>query len=151
MKELKTLSKSKVLEIADSLLGIPYKHLGRTEKGLDCFGLPLIFYNKLGYEVPDYREYIRHWWKTSNKIVNKYEDEYYKYWIKVKEPKIGDGILFNSGKSKIINHMGIFVDENRFLHAAQPGVIVTKLNHKWKPRIHNYYRLKEIQDKEDAY
>ena len=34
-------------------LGIPYKHGGRDESGLDCLGLVWYFYKQLGIDIPD--------------------------------------------------------------------------------------------------
>lgn len=43
---------SKVACVAAQLVGIPYKRFGRDYKeGLDCYGLVLEFYKRLGYPI----------------------------------------------------------------------------------------------------
>jgi cell wall-associated NlpC family hydrolase len=40
-------------------LGVPYKHRGRTARGLDCAGLPWLSYAEEGVVLPDLRRYGR--------------------------------------------------------------------------------------------
>ena len=44
---------SKIDEIADSILGKPYVHLGRGPDAYDCFGALLHLYQGVGISIPD--------------------------------------------------------------------------------------------------
>lgn len=44
---------------ARKYLGVPWRHRGRTAKGLDCGGLPILAYADLGVDLPDLRAYGR--------------------------------------------------------------------------------------------
>lgn len=46
-------------EQARRYLGVPFKHRGRTRRGLDCAGLPWRCYADLGQILPDLKRYGR--------------------------------------------------------------------------------------------
>lgn len=47
------------VEAARTYVGVPWKHLGRTRKGLDCAGLPVVAAADIGKPVPDVARYGR--------------------------------------------------------------------------------------------
>lgn len=44
---------------ARNYLRVPWRHRGRSAKGLDCGGLPILAYADLGVDLPDLRAYGR--------------------------------------------------------------------------------------------
>jgi murein DD-endopeptidase len=123
-------------------LGIPYKHLGRDWKGLDCYGL-LKLYAKviLGIELKD-------WWYEEDfqKMGKNYiVENYVGIADRVEVPKKHDVILMYSDLTvKIPNHVGILVEEpNKFIQALKGGVMLSNLYSALaKNQTEGYYRLK---------
>ena len=91
----------------------------------DCSGLTYTVYKKLGISLP------------------RVSREQAKHGIHVKREnlKTGDLIFFDTSKEKkgVINHVGIYLGDNHFIHAssASKSVVVTSLN---KPFYHQSYK-----------
>lgn len=50
---------SEVIQAARKYLGVPFKHRGRTDRGIDCAGLVWCAYRDLGVIKPDLKRYGR--------------------------------------------------------------------------------------------
>ena len=50
---------SPVVIAARALLGVPWRHLGRAARGVDCLGLCILAYRAAGFVVPDPTPYRR--------------------------------------------------------------------------------------------
>ena len=120
-------------------IGLPYKEYGRDFNGCDCYGLIYLFYkHELGIELPTYSALYNH--NNSDSIKDIISREKTK-WIKVDKPKKFDGILFNI--SGMYNHIGIFLDNNLFLHSAKirGESCIERITHPfWNTRIEGFYR-----------
>lgn len=95
-----------VLFRALALVGTPYRYGGNTpEGGFDCSGLVgYVFNDAAGISLP----------RTSRSIAALPSKA-----IKRDQLRSGDLVLFGSGKQ--ISHVGIYVGENRFVHAPNSG------------------------------
>ena len=52
--EVRGLPRDSKSDVAESMLGIPYVDLGRDEDGIDCLGMVLMFYKRMGiHHLPD--------------------------------------------------------------------------------------------------
>ncbi len=107
-----------------SLIGSPYKYGGANpDTGFDCSGLVKYV---LGL--------------TSPIVLPRSSDEMYREGfgrkIAVEELKAGDLLFFRIGKSKRVNHVAVFIGENRFVHAPATGgfVRVDKMGDKYWTR-----------------
>lgn len=107
-----------------SLIGSPYKYGGdNPDTGFDCSGLVKYV---LGL--------------TSPIVLPRSSDEMYREGfgrkIAVEELKAGDLLFFRIGKSKRVNHVAVFIGENRFVHAPASGgfVRVDKMGDKYWTR-----------------
>jgi cell wall-associated NlpC family hydrolase len=128
-------------ECIDKYLGIPYVHLGRTMAGLDCYGLIILVYKDLGFDLIDIVDYEKKWAAKGNDLII---ENYQKQWVRVEEPKLFDTVVFR-GMKGIAQHAGIFLGNDKFLHCVDgPGVVVGNLNvNLYNQRIEGYFRIKQ--------
>ena len=115
---------SNKLAIEQSLkqyLGIPYHKGGTTKKGMDCSGFVRNVYSQLfGVELPHSSREQFH--SPGLKKVTK------------DRLQIGDLIFF--GYKKRINHVGVYLANNKFIHASSSlGITISSLDERyWKKR-----------------
>lgn len=48
-----------VVDAARALIGVPWRHMGRTRDGVDCLGLAILAYRAAGHDVPEPPPYRR--------------------------------------------------------------------------------------------
>lgn len=107
------LSSSKIDKVSKMLIGIPYKHFGRSiEDGLDCWGLILKFYELLRVKIKDYEGFYEEDWDKCSNLLSKHTNIEF---TEVVDKLPGDLVLM-SVKSHVINHAGILVNNNLILH-----------------------------------
>lgn len=103
-----------LLDEAYKWLGTPYKYGGTTKKGADCSGFVQVVYkDALDIKLP----------RVSREMGD--------FCKKVDKGKMypGDLVFFAIGKSKKVNHVGMYVGENKIIHAsASKGVIISDLD-----------------------
>lgn len=103
------ISHDDMVVAALSLIGTPYKYGGNSpETGFDCSGLV---------------KYVLGLTSTINlprSSAEMYGDRYGRR-IEVDELKAGDLLFFRIGKSKRVNHVAVYIGENRFVHAPSTG------------------------------
>ena len=112
--------RTKLVSMARGFLGLPYRWGGTSErKGMDCSGLIKILFAKLHIELP----------RTSREQIHSGEQ------IALDDLKSGD-LLFFSSDGATPNHVGLYVGDKQFVHAAKnPGkVIITGLDEPWYTR-----------------
>ena len=101
------------------MLGKPYRFGGASPRGFDCSGLVYYSYNRAGYSVP----------RTSQLQ--------YQQSLPVKLSHLQEGdLLFFRIEGKV-SHVGVYLGENRFIHAPSSGkrVSIASLdNPYWKDR-----------------
>lgn len=102
-------------------LGVPYRIGGTSKRGVDCSGFTSSVYQEV------YRKKLR---RSSN-------EQRKKDCRKIKKRKLreGDLVFFHNGKKKKeATHVGIYLKDNRFIHASTSrGVIISNLDEEyWK-------------------
>ena len=87
-------------------LGVPYRGGGNNKRGIDCSGLTSHLYKKV------YRKKLE---RNSDKL------------------REGDLVFFHNGRKKrTASHVGIYLKDNKFIHASTSrGVIVSSLNEEY--------------------
>lgn len=112
-------------------LGVPYRKGGGTRKGMDCSGFVRKIYQEVfGINLPHHAG-SQHALKTFQKV---YPEQL----------SAGDLIFFTATKNKKrINHVGIYLGDGEFAHAARTsGVVISSLsNSHWKSRFFAAKRL----------
>ncbi len=115
--------------IVKDLIYTPYVWGGtKPLRGMDCSGLTYYaFKEKLGYEIP----------RTARDQYRQGQP------INPQDIQFGDLVFFsNTPKGQKITHVGIYVNNQRFLHASSSrGVIVSRLNTPyWEKRVVGFRR-----------
>jgi len=89
---------------AISLVGVPYRYGGADLDGFDCSGLVYFIYHDLGFDVPrtaaDQQRAATH--------------------IERRRLRPGDLVFFRT-RGRGVSHVGVYVGEDRFVHAPQTG------------------------------
>ena len=120
-----------IITYSMKLIGTPYLWGGKSSYGYDCSGLIQIIYNIAGYKFPR---------DCSMQIKSNLLKEISKDYIKK-----GDLVYFSNEDS--INHVGVFINENKFLHSSGHIKInsINKndidFNNKLYNMLHGYYSV----------
>lgn len=120
LKQVKTL-----VDSARICIGTPYKTGGTDKTGMDCSGLVVTMYKKIGKSLPRRSIDMS---TTGTDITD------------VKNIKVGDLVFFDSNNAGKINHVGMITKvtdkEVTFIHASvSQGVMESSLTGKyWKER-----------------
>lgn len=131
------VSEEDIMEVAEPYLGIPYRRGGTSFKGMDCSGLVRRIYSELfSLDLPHS------------------SSEQYRLPSMEKVPKddlqTGD-LVFFSQKKKRITHVGIYLSDGNFIHAARSGVTISSLDsHYWKIRMVGAKRPVGLQRGDDT-
>lgn len=95
--------KDEVLVYAKNLLGINYVYGGDSPRGFDCSGFTMYVFAKFGIKLPH----------QSNKQMGFGAE------IPARNELIpGDLVFFKTMGSRIVNHVGIYLGDSRFIHAS---------------------------------
>lgn len=119
-----TTASPKVVDQAMKLVGIPYVFGGTTINGFDCSG------------------FIQYAYKKSGKKISRTTLSQFAQTKKVTTPKPGDLVFFQNTYRNGISHVGIYIGNNKFVHAGGKKSQVTSLsNSYWKSKFHSFKRL----------
>jgi cell wall-associated NlpC family hydrolase len=98
-----------VVREASRYLGVPYVYGGATPSGFDCSGLVQYVFRKFGVELPHY---------TVTQAQRGAP-------VRREELRPGDVIFFGeNGGRGFLYHVGIYIGNNRFIHAPHTGDVV---------------------------
>ena len=108
VRESVTEHASDLVVNAMGFLGVPYRRGGASEHGVDCSGFVRTIYEQtVGLMLP-------HRAKEQAAVTQK---------IDRSELKPGDLVFFNTMR-RAFSHVGIYVGDNKFIHAPKPGARV---------------------------
>lgn len=102
--------RTEIINSAHQYMGVPYKWGGTSESGFDCSGLTRAVYRLNGIALPR----ASHEQYSEGRSVNR--DKLQK----------GDLVFFITNRGKRINHVGIYIGNNEFIHAPSRGKVVNK-------------------------
>lgn len=107
----------------ESWLGVPHRMGGNSKKGVDCSGFVQNVYKEVyGIMLPRSASEMEKLVETVDSKANLRE---------------GDLVFFR--KNNRVNHVGIYLKDNTFLHTStSQGVVITSLNDKYWSKL--YYR-----------
>lgn len=129
-KKTNNLKTSEIVEYAKTFLNYKYVSGGSSPKtGFDCSGFTQYVYNHFGYSINR---------TASTQVKNGKE-------ISKSDLQLGDLVFFSQGNNKV-GHVGIYIGENNFIHAAnaKKGVVITSLSNSYYKE--NYVTARRIID-----
>ena len=138
MRQQMSLAASDLVVTAMGFLGVPYRRGGNSpENGLDCSGLVrYVFKQSNGIDLP----------RTSVEMSRVGEQ------IDKKDLQPGDLVFFNTLR-RTFSHVGIYLGDNKFIHAPTPGSAVRiesmDLNY-WKARFNGTRRVLTSETNESS-
>jgi len=112
-------SADEIIETAEKYLGVPHCMGGTTMKCMDCSGLLVVVFARLGINLPHNSEE---------------QARYGKILTRIDELKKGDLVFFIKSyeTSHFITHSGIYTGNKKFIHASSKnGVVITSINDPW--------------------
>ncbi|WP_460164129.1 C40 family peptidase [Pseudomonas sp. S2_F03] len=97
-----------VIQRANELIGRPYRWGGMSEAtGFDCSGLLVYLFNtEAGIKLP----------RTTSLMV---KDDFER--VSKTGLRPGDAVFFSQNGSDTVNHVGLYVGDDRFIHAPRTG------------------------------
>ncbi|MGE5416946.1 MAG: NlpC/P60 family protein [Acidobacteriota bacterium] len=102
-----------IVSTAVKHIGVPYHSGGTTPRGFDCSGFVRYVFSKCGIDLPHHSGTMA----TMGTHLEK------------SELKTGDLVFFKTWGSGHINHVGIYIGGNRFIHAScNKGITITSLS-----------------------
>ena len=108
----------KIIETAEAFLGVKYIWAANGPSAFDCSGFTKYVFKKNGISLP---RYSGHQANIGTKV-------------NFSELKKGDLVFFDTAKEfkHIVNHVGIYIGHNRFIHASSAGkkVMITSFSKK---------------------
>jgi len=109
----KSLPSGRLIAEAESWLGVPYKYGGNDRSGVDCSGLVLQVYQRaLGISMPRNSKAQKDFCSPTS----------------TSELIPGDLVFFATGRDRArVSHVGIFLGDNRMIHASTNGVVVSDI------------------------
>jgi cell wall-associated NlpC family hydrolase len=95
----------RLASLASGLIGQPYRYGGDGPQGFDCSGLALYVHQQLGIAVPRTAVLQRQQAVALDRS----------------ELRAGDLVFFTMGARLLVDHVGIYVGDGRFVHAPRAG------------------------------
>ncbi len=130
------LSIQAILEFARRLIGITYVYGGASLQGFDCSGFTMYVLGKFGIQLPH---------EASQQMM-----------IGSPVPSMedllpGDLVFFRTLNSKVVNHVGIYLGDNLFIHAASGfgAVRISAINDSYYSNCYTGGRRLQIMPKDN--
>ncbi len=105
-------SYSEVLQLAESLKGVPYKYGGTTKRGFDCSGFTSYVYERNAVEIP-----------RTSRAQEDFMDR-----VSIKQLQPGDFVFFRPNKVGNVFHVALVVNNDRsgltVIHATSSRGVV---------------------------
>jgi lipoprotein Spr len=109
------LSNNKLKTFVEEWMGVPYLYAGKTKTGVDCSNFTATLLREV-YGFPS------NFYMPSASLADKAKK------IDKSQAKQGDLVFFSIGLNGKISHVGIWLENNKFVHAStSQGVVISDL------------------------
>lgn len=117
------------------LIGAPFVDGGRGPEGYDCWGLVCEVFRRYGVELPDYKLCCY----DSERFFGLFCGELPR-WKRCEPPEI-PSIMAIKLNFPVVNHVGVYVGDGKFLHAREKtGVVIERVDTpQWRHRVEGFY------------
>lgn len=109
----------------DDLIGVRYKNNGRSiVTGMDCYGMAIEVSKRFGHILPDIAEIkasTRNLKLCEQKVLEQINVK------EIKEPETEGDILFFKSGSGVLDHIGVYLGDGRFIHCNKYGVHIERV------------------------
>ncbi len=111
------IPQSRLIEITSSWIGTPYRFGGFSRKGIDCSGFVCRVFEEMSHvKLPHQSRKLRAMGTP----------------VSLRNARPGDLVFFRGGLFNTVNHVGIYMGNNRFVHAAtKKGVSMSSLDQQY--------------------
>ena len=131
-------SRLDVVEAARAYLGTPYRHQGRTQRGLDCIGLVLRVAHDL--QITDYE--VSHYGRVpSGRMMQRLIEEHCRK-IAINQAVIGD--MLHMAFEDQPQHVALLTDRGMIHADSRRGVVEHGIGDQWRMKIRAAYQLPGI-------
>lgn len=139
------VTREQIVEEARKWLGTPWRHQGRTDRGIDCAGLVVKVAHALGQSTFDDTSYQRT--AQKQKLMSYFEQELDTQPLQQLRP--GDVVLFRDNSYPC--HVGIVTEKHGLpylihAHAIRRCVIEEPFTVEWRSKWVAGYKFKGVQD-----
>ena len=119
-KKQATTKGEEIVAYAMKFLGKPYVYGGSSPSGFDCSGFTSYVYKHFGYTI------------SRSSVAQASEGKK----VAKKDLQPGDLVIYKNQSLTRVGHVGLYIGNNKMIHASEPGVgvIITDINAK----SHNY-------------
>lgn len=140
-----------LIAAARSLLGVPFKHQGRNEFGLDCIGLVTLAMERAGaprVHVPGVTTSPNYSRRVQPNVLELLEKH---LCGRLAEPVAGSLIVFWFRADPQPRHHALMTESGTFVHANQAGpkplrrVTETPLRGQWQRDAHSFWKLPGVR------
>lgn len=119
---------SLMIDFSKRLEGVPYLYAGNTMAGFDCSGFIYFLHTQAGLD-----------------ITRQSSESYFSQTANVTMPVAGDLVFFENTYKQGISHMGVYLGDNKFIHAGSKGVEVASLDSSyWKEHFVSFNRFNSL-------
>lgn len=122
-----TASADAIIATAKKYIGVPYLWAGSTPKGFDCSG------------------FVQYVFKAHGISLNRTCETQYQHgtYVSKSNLKPGDLVFFQNTYKAGISHVGIYIGDNRFIHASSSkGVVISDLSSSYY--VSHYYGARRV-------
>lgn len=142
------MTRNEIVEFARSYKGVPYRHQGRSVRGVDCTGIVVLLGEKLGFYRESKKD-LRYSRNPENFVLLEKMNEYL-IPIDFYDLKIGDVLLLRI--TLVPQHVAIVTPYNEYsfgmVHSYDSigRVVEHRLNRAWIDKVVQAYRIPGVKE-----
>jgi len=126
----------KTVDLMD-LIGKPFHADGYGPDNYSCYGLAVEVFKRFGFDIPRLNISVCACKETSQKEI---QDQISNNWEKIEMLEVPAALVILSAHPDYANHIGVYIGNDRFIHATMGRNVECARLSNWKKRIIGHYR-----------